>query len=184
MNRLLFSQFLSFPQTFPLKTASVFQFRMCEIMRHTGIDLRAVLLGKNAANLCKLRRQSACVSQVLNSLHDLVSGLIDGVQIVVNFNSHGRYLQSDYLENVICGLHNTAETGGMSRDNIVKKFGRHVRKIREAKGINQTVLAERIGTEQSKISLMENGKQEPRLTFIHEIAGALRISLGELFKDL
>lgn len=91
---------------------------------------------------------------------------------------------TDYLENVICCLHNTAETGRMSRDNIVKRFGRHVRKIREAKGINQTVLAERIGTEQSKISLMENGKQEPRLTFIYEIAGALRISLGELFKDL
>jgi transcriptional regulator with XRE-family HTH domain len=71
----------------------------------------------------------------------------------------------------------------MSRENVVRRFGRHIRKLREARGINQTVLAERIGTEQSKISLMENGKQEPRLTFIHELAGALRMSLGEVFKD-
>lgn len=70
----------------------------------------------------------------------------------------------------------------MSRENVVKRFGRHMRKLREAKGISQTVLAETIGTEQSKVSLMENGKQEPRLTFIYELAGALKVSLAEMFE--
>jgi transcriptional regulator with XRE-family HTH domain len=71
----------------------------------------------------------------------------------------------------------------MSRD-IVERFGRRIRQIRHAKGLNQTVLAERVGTDQSTISLIENGKQEPRLRFIENIAGGLKTPLGELFKDL
>jgi transcriptional regulator with XRE-family HTH domain len=71
----------------------------------------------------------------------------------------------------------------MSRD-IVGRFGRRVRQIRQAKGMNQTILAEKVGTDQSAISLLENGKQEPRLRFIEMIAGGLKVSLTELFKDL
>ena len=71
----------------------------------------------------------------------------------------------------------------MSRD-IVGRFGRRVRQIRQDKGMNQTVLAEKIGTDQSTISLLENGKQEPRLRFIEMIAGGLKVPIAELFKDL
>lgn len=71
----------------------------------------------------------------------------------------------------------------MSRD-IVGRFGRRIRQLRHAKGMNQTALAERAGTDQTTISLLENGKQEPRLRFIESLAGGLRISLEELFKDL
>jgi transcriptional regulator with XRE-family HTH domain len=71
----------------------------------------------------------------------------------------------------------------MSRD-IVVRFGRRIRQIRTAKHINQTVLAEKIGTDQSTISLIENGKQEPGLRFIEMLAMGLRVPLGELFKDL
>jgi transcriptional regulator with XRE-family HTH domain len=71
----------------------------------------------------------------------------------------------------------------MSRD-IVGRFGRRVRQIRQAKGMNQTILAEKVGTDQSTISLLENGKQEPRLRFIEMIAGGLKVSLAELFNDL
>ena len=71
----------------------------------------------------------------------------------------------------------------MSRD-IVARFGRRIRQVRHAKGINQTILAERVGTDQSTISLVENGKQEPRLRFIELLAMGLKIPLCELFKDL
>jgi transcriptional regulator with XRE-family HTH domain len=71
----------------------------------------------------------------------------------------------------------------MSRD-IVGRFGRRVRQIRQTKGMNQTILAEKVGTDQSTISLLENGKQEPRLRFIEMIAGGLKVPLAELFKDL
>jgi transcriptional regulator with XRE-family HTH domain len=71
----------------------------------------------------------------------------------------------------------------MSRD-IVTRFGRRIREIRTARGINQTVLAEKIGTDQSTISLVENGKQEPGLKFIELLAMGLKTSLSEIFKDL
>lgn len=71
----------------------------------------------------------------------------------------------------------------MSRD-IVIRFGRRVRRIRDAKNINQTVLADRVGTDQSTISKIENGKQETCLRFIELLAMGLKTPLGELFKDL
>jgi transcriptional regulator with XRE-family HTH domain len=71
----------------------------------------------------------------------------------------------------------------MSRD-IVIRFGRRIRRIRDAKGISQTILAERIGTNQETISRIENGKQETCLRFIEELAMGLKTPLAEVFKDL
>jgi len=71
----------------------------------------------------------------------------------------------------------------MSRD-IVIRFGRRIQGIRNAKNINQTVLAEKVGTDQSTISRIENGRQEPCLRFIELLAMGLKTPLGELFKDL
>jgi ribosome-binding protein aMBF1 (putative translation factor) len=88
-----------------------------------------------------------------------------------------------YDLSVICLNDHKADTGGMSRD-IVVRFGRRVREIRNAKGIIQTVLAERVGTDQSTLSRIENGKQETCLKFIELLAMGLKTPLGELFKDL
>jgi transcriptional regulator with XRE-family HTH domain len=71
----------------------------------------------------------------------------------------------------------------MSRD-IVARFGRRIQSIRSAKSITQTILAERVGTDQATISRIENGKQEPCLRFIEELAMGLKTPLGELFKEL
>jgi transcriptional regulator with XRE-family HTH domain len=71
----------------------------------------------------------------------------------------------------------------MSRD-IVARFGRRIRQLRHAKGMNQTVLGEKAGTDQTTVSLIENGKQEPGLRLVNNLAGGLKVSLGELFEDL
>jgi transcriptional regulator with XRE-family HTH domain len=71
----------------------------------------------------------------------------------------------------------------MSRD-IVIRFGRRVRRVRNAKNITQTILAERVGTDQATISRIENGKQEPCLKFIEELAMGLKTPLIELFRDI
>jgi transcriptional regulator with XRE-family HTH domain len=71
----------------------------------------------------------------------------------------------------------------MSRD-IVIRFGRRIRRIRDAKKISQTILAERIGTNQETISRIENGKQETCLRFIEELAMGLKTPMKELFEDL
>ncbi len=50
--------------------------------------------------------------------------------------------------------------------------------------MNQTALADRIGTKQETISRIENGRQETCLKFIDELADALKVSLSELFQGL
>jgi transcriptional regulator with XRE-family HTH domain len=71
----------------------------------------------------------------------------------------------------------------MSRD-IVTRFGRRIQQLRTARNINQTVLAEKVGTDQATISRIENGKQEPCLRFIELLAMGLKTPLGKLFEDL
>jgi ribosome-binding protein aMBF1 (putative translation factor) len=92
-------------------------------------------------------------------------------------------LTVQYDLSVICLNDHKTDTGGMSRD-IVVRFGRRVREIRNSKGIIQTVLAERVGTDQATLSRIENGKQETCLKFIELLAMGLKTPLGELFKDL
>jgi transcriptional regulator with XRE-family HTH domain len=71
----------------------------------------------------------------------------------------------------------------MSRD-VVARFGRNFQALRRAKKITQVVLAEKIGTDQATISRLENGRHEPGLRFLYELAGGLKVPLAELFKDL
>lgn len=71
----------------------------------------------------------------------------------------------------------------MSRD-ICERFGERVRALREARGISQMALAEKVGVEQPYISLVENGKQEPCLRNIESLAIGLEVSLSKLFNDL
>ena len=71
----------------------------------------------------------------------------------------------------------------MSRD-IVTRFGRRIQQLRNARNMNQTVLAEKVGTNQATISRIENGVQEPCLRFIELLAMGLKTPLAELFEDL
>ncbi len=64
------------------------------------------------------------------------------------------------------------------------RFGRRIRQIRNARKINQVILAEKVGTDQATISRIESGKQEPCLRFIEMLAQGLKTPMGELFKDL
>jgi transcriptional regulator with XRE-family HTH domain len=71
----------------------------------------------------------------------------------------------------------------MSRD-ICERFGQRIRQLREAKGLSQIALSEKVGVEQPYVSLVENGKQEPCLRNIELLAIGLDVPLGKLFKDL
>jgi len=74
----------------------------------------------------------------------------------------------------------------MSKDSrdIVERFGERVRQLREAKGMGQIALSEKMGVQQPGISLVETGKQEPCLRYIDMLATALDMSLSDLFKGL
>ncbi|MBZ5503913.1 MAG: helix-turn-helix domain-containing protein [Acidobacteriia bacterium] len=71
----------------------------------------------------------------------------------------------------------------MSRD-IVVRFGRRLQGLRKTRNMNQTILADKIGTDQATISRIENGKQETCLRFIELLAMGLKVPLSEMFKDL
>ncbi|HMP85184.1 MAG TPA: helix-turn-helix transcriptional regulator [Candidatus Paceibacterota bacterium] len=63
-----------------------------------------------------------------------------------------------------------------------KKLGENLKKIRIKKDITQTSLAETLGVDKSFISNIENGKTNPTLSTIANLAQALGVSTNELLK--
>lgn len=63
-----------------------------------------------------------------------------------------------------------------------KKLGENLKKIRIEKNITQTDLAEKLGVDKSFISNIENGKNNPTLSTITNLAQALGVSTNELLK--
>lgn len=58
--------------------------------------------------------------------------------------------------------------------------GRNVRRIRVAKGMTQEELAERSGFTQHYISVLENGRRNPTIVSLYDLAQALGVSHVDL----
>jgi XRE family transcriptional regulator, regulator of sulfur utilization len=63
-------------------------------------------------------------------------------------------------------------------------IGKTIKFLRIAKGIKQGELAEKIKVSTNYISLVENDKREPSLSFIKELANVLDVPIGLLFLEL
>lgn len=63
-----------------------------------------------------------------------------------------------------------------------KKLGENLKKIRNKEKITQIEIANILGVNRSFISNIENGKNNPTLSTITNLAKALKVSIGELFK--
>lgn len=63
-----------------------------------------------------------------------------------------------------------------------KKLGKNVRKIRTQNNITQEDVANILGVDRSFVSNIENGKNNPTLSTITNLAKALSVSVEELFK--
>ncbi|SDQ19028.1 helix-turn-helix transcriptional regulator [Quadrisphaera sp. DSM 44207] len=59
-------------------------------------------------------------------------------------------------------------------------IGRRVRHLRTARGMTLEALAASVGRAPSQISVLENGKREPRLSLLQSVAAALGAPLSEL----
>src|ERR1700735_2921732 len=59
-------------------------------------------------------------------------------------------------------------------------FGQRLRHVRRARGLTLAQLGERVGRAPSVLSLIENGRREPKLSLIEALASALSVSVGEL----
>lgn len=58
--------------------------------------------------------------------------------------------------------------------------GRRIRHLRTARGLTLDALGQRVGVTSSMLSLVENGRREPRLTLLRDLADALGVTLNEL----
>src|SRR5260370_2642622 len=59
-------------------------------------------------------------------------------------------------------------------------FGQRLRHARRAKGLTLAELSERVGRAPSVLSLIENGRREPKLSLIEALAAALSVTTAEL----
>lgn len=64
-----------------------------------------------------------------------------------------------------------------------EKLGKHLRKMREEKGVSLRELEFREDLDRGYLSRIENGQSNPSAYTLQIIADALGISLGELLKD-
>jgi transcriptional regulator with XRE-family HTH domain len=68
--------------------------------------------------------------------------------------------------------------------NIRIRFGRAIRRIREAQGINQEEAAERCGVHRTYYSGIERGVRNISLVNIEKVSKGLKTSLPDLFSHL
>jgi transcriptional regulator with XRE-family HTH domain len=68
----------------------------------------------------------------------------------------------------------------MTRDQLKKEFGKRIIMLREKKGWSQSDLARACNKDRQAIEKLENGKVNPTLYTLLELANALEVSLGEL----
>jgi XRE family transcriptional regulator, fatty acid utilization regulator len=61
-------------------------------------------------------------------------------------------------------------------------FGQRLRYLRRARGLTLAELGEKVGRAPSVLSLLENGRREPKLSLIEALASALSVPAGELMR--
>jgi transcriptional regulator with XRE-family HTH domain len=61
-------------------------------------------------------------------------------------------------------------------------FGQRLRHLRRARGLTLAELGERVGKAPSALSLLENGRREPKLSLIESLARALSVTPEELLR--
>ena len=77
---------------------------------------------------------------------------------------------------------NTSKTGVYKTAKAL--FGRNVKQVRKQLGMSQEALALKIDSDQAYISRIEGGQLNPTIETIAEIADALEVGIGELFRNL
>lgn len=68
----------------------------------------------------------------------------------------------------------------MNKEQLKKKIGQRIVELRSQKGWSQSDLARACNKDRQAIEKLENGKVNPTLYSLLEIANALKVSLKEL----
>lgn len=72
----------------------------------------------------------------------------------------------------------------MTRDKLKKKIGQQIIEFREQKGWSQADLARACSKDRQAIEKLENGKVNPTLYTLLEVANALEISVSKLIESI
>lgn len=65
--------------------------------------------------------------------------------------------------------------------NTIVKLGQRIRKIREAKNMTQEELAYQAELDYSYVNQIENGRKNPTVQTLEQIAKVLKVSIKDLF---
>lgn len=71
---------------------------------------------------------------------------------------------------------------GLTGDWDLVTFGQRLRHLRRTRGLTLADLGERVGRAPSQLSLLENGRREPKLSLLSAIATALDVSVDDLLR--
>jgi transcriptional regulator with XRE-family HTH domain len=69
-------------------------------------------------------------------------------------------------------------------ETLLRRFGRVVRRRREAAGVSQETLAELAGLHRTYVSHLECGKRNPSLSVIAKLAAGLETSMASLVAEV
>src|SRR5581483_1407618 len=76
----------------------------------------------------------------------------------------------------------TEEPLNLTSDVDLVTFGQRLRHLRRARGMTLSDLGERVGRAPSQLSLLENGRREPKLSLLQALAAALEVPVEELLR--
>lgn len=71
-----------------------------------------------------------------------------------------------------------------TEQKALRAFGSNVAKLRSSKSMTQEQLAEKSNLDRMTIAFVEGGRRFPRLATLQAIAGALGVSIKDLFEGL
>jgi len=72
----------------------------------------------------------------------------------------------------------------MVEEDVVKRFGKTVRRLRSEQGFSQESFAQRCGLHRTYIGIIERGEKAVTIVTANKIARALDITLADLFGEL
>jgi transcriptional regulator with XRE-family HTH domain len=67
--------------------------------------------------------------------------------------------------------------------DVLERFGKRLREVRERVGVSQEKLAEMAGLHRTYVSSIERGKRNISLLNIERLASALEVPMAELLPD-
>src|SRR5919108_5696239 len=70
----------------------------------------------------------------------------------------------------------------LTSDLDLVTFGQRLRHLRRVRGYTLADLGERVGRAPSQLSLLENGRREPKLSLLQALATALQVPVEELLR--